>query len=43
MLKKGNHMAEVAERDAVYTANPEGSKKSQAWAGVVAGLISTGC
>ncbi len=36
-------MAEVAERDPVYTADSEDLTKSQASSGIVAGIIATGC
>jgi hypothetical protein len=36
-------MAETAEKITGYPAQPEGSKKSRAITGIVAGLISTGC
>lgn len=36
-------MAKTAEKVADYTELPEGSTKSRAWTGIIAGIISTGC
>ncbi len=38
-----SEMTQATERNAVYTAPPEGSSKPRAIGGFAAGLIASGC